>query len=612
MLVDTASFKSIIYKLAMPGTYSLDVESTGLMAYHKDELFSIIIADENESYYFNFLRYEEMEEDQIIPREWLKQFSLAFKNPTSVWYMHNAKFDLSMLARENLFIAGTIHCTQAIARVEYNGHLKYSLSACAERIGEKKDDAVEKWISKEKAYKWQVLPGKKQRSKDKFYSKVPFNIIHPYGEQDARVTYKLGNHQVAAITELSKGKKVGPLQVMENERRFTKTCFNIERTGVLIDKKYCEEAGKFEKQNMEKAAVEFKRLTGKPLVNSAKELAPIFKELGEVFPQTEKGNDSFDKSVLDTFKTPAAAAVKEFRKAEKRASYFYSYLYYADQGGVIHADIKQSGTESGRVSYGNPNFQNVPKRGEDNSPFPVRRSIIPRPGFVLYDLDFMAQEYRLMVDYAGEKELAEKINSGLDVHVACQQMLGLKDRNTAKTMNFMKLYGGGAQKLADSLEISLEEARALSMKYWNNLPHVTRFIKDVARTAEVRGYIINWFGRVLHFPNPKFAYAAPNHLIQGGCADVVKVAMNKIGGYLADKKSRMLLQVHDSILFEIHESELSIVSEIKHIMETVYPYKLVPLLCDVSWSNKSWGDLQHGEETRDQFSAKSDSGVKTA
>lgn len=595
MLVTRQNFDAVVEHLLGAAPRAVDCETTGLHPYKESQLFSIIIADSDTAYYFNFYEYEQMSAEHVLPREYLARLKPIFNNPNSLWFMHNAKFDMAFLYKEGLEVAGIVHCTLAIARVEYNAHLKYSLAECAERIGHKKDDAVEEYITKHKLYEMVEVPGKKQKSKNKFFTLVPFDIMQRYGEQDARVTYELGVHQLQSIKDFSNSvpsNKNSPINVMENERQLTKTCFNIERVGVLIDKKYCKEAVVHEKENMEKASKEFEQLTGSKLVNSSKHLAGVFAALGETFPKTEKGNDSFDKNVLTTLKHPAARTVEEYRKAEKRAAYFYSYLYYADRDGVVHADIKQSGTESGRVSYGNPNFQNVPKRGEDNSLYPVRRAIIPRSGYYFFELDFKAAEYRLMVDYSMEMDLVNKINAGLDVHTACQELMGLSDRDTAKTMNFMKLYGGGAQKLADSLNISLQKAYELSDKYWASLPRVAQFIKTVSHTAKVRGYVMNWFGRVCRFPDPRFSYAAPNHLIQGGCADAVKVAMNKLDLLFSDKKSRMLLQVHDSILFEVHETELSLVTEIKKIMENAYPFKNVPLLCDVSWSNKSWGDLE--------------------
>lgn len=594
MLVTRQNFDDIIKTLKNPAPRAIDTETTGLMWYRHDKLFSISIADAIDDYYFNFLSYDNtLDENLVLPREWLEKFKPVFLNEDNLWFGHNFKFDLHMLKKEGLELKGILHCTQAIARVEHNTHLKYSLEECAKRIGLEKDATVENYIDEHKMYDWETVPGKKGRNKLKFFHMIPFDVMSKYAQQDARVTYQLGMYQIESITSFSKKVPMHlntPLNVMDNEREFTKTCFDIEERGVLIDKKYCEEAAAFETKNMEKASEEFFKLTGVKFVNSAKVLAPIFKSYGEEFEKTEKGNDRFDKNALDSFKSPVAKIVKDYRKAEKRAGYFYSYIYYADDRGLIHANIKQDGTETGRISYGSPNLQNVPKRGEDDSAYPVRRAIIPHPSYILFMLDYDAMEYRLMADYANQKDLSEKILGGMDIHVACQELMGLKDRNTAKTMNFLKLYGGGAQKLADSLGITLMEARLLSNKYWNNLPKVAELMSDIVYKAEVRGYVVNWFGRICNFPKKDFAYKAPNHFIQGGCADVVKCAMNNIKLLLADKKSRMIIQVHDELVFEIHENELYLVNEIKHIMEKTYPPKRLGLTCSVEYSTKSWFD----------------------
>lgn len=603
MIVSKTNFFSSLNKCATSSYLAVDCETFGLNPYKQDKLFSIILADENETYYFNFLKYDDLEncpDEHVLNRELLKNFQIIFDDPKRILFFHNAKFDWAFLSKEGLEIKCVVHCTQAIARVEYNAHFKnkpYSLASCAERIGFKKDDTVENYISKHHLWEWEKIPGKIQRSKIKFFDKVPFEIMAPYGSQDGFITRELGLSQIKSIKEFQNSLPEnipGPLRIMENERRFTRTCFNMEQTGVLIDKEFCYAAADFEKSIMEKSSDEFLSLTGRPLVNSAKELAPIFKNLGETFPKTQKGNDSFTKEVLTTFKSREAQVVKDFRKAEKRAAYFYSYIYYADKDGLIHADIKQSGTEHGRVSYGNPNFQNVPKRGEDKSPYPVRRAIIPPPGFILLMPDYDQMEYKLMIDYANEPDLIKQIKNGEDLHRACANLMEIEDREYAKTMNFLKLYGGGAQKLADALGVTLAKAKELSNRYWERLPNIAMFIQRVSEIAKKRGYVINWMGRKCNFPNSEFAYAAPNHLISGGCADIVKLAMNKIDDLLVPLKSKMLIQVHDEIVFKIHESELHVVPLIKEIMESVYPYKHLPLTCGIDHSQKSWFDKIEG------------------
>ena len=601
MIVSLSEFDDVVKKLSQTGTYAVDTETTGVYWAKNDRLFSIIISDGTQEYYFNFNDWDDIPLEYRLPRESISLMSPIFSNPASKWFGHNFKFDLHMLSKEGLEIAGEVHCTMAIERVKYNayfGNKPYSLDKCAERMGFKKDDAVKKHCDKNKLYRYEATPGKKQQRKIYYFNMVPFDIIVPYGLQDAKITHALGMFQIAEIKRIAGSLPTNfpsTLQVLENEKKLTKTCYKIEKTGVKIDREFCRRAIEFEEKRRDVALASFRAITGLELIDSNKFLEGIFKALGEKYPTTEKGNPSFTEDALSTFTSPAAKAILEYRKASKRANtYFKNYLYFADKDDVIHADIKQSGTETGRFSYGDPNLQNVPKRGEDQKDFPIRKAFVPRDGFCFVMLDYDQMEYRLMVDYAEEKELSAKINSGLDVHTACMEMMGMTDREPAKTINFMNLYGGGIQKLADDLGIPLAKATELKANYWRVLPQVQTFIRKVVNMAERRGYIFNWYGRKCNFPDRGFSYIAPNHLIQGGGADVMKVAMNKIDDFLKPYKSRMLIQVHDELVFEISKDEFHIIPEIKKIMETVYPHRFVPLTVGVEHSFISWFDKVEG------------------
>ena len=223
----------------------------------------------------------------------------------------------------------------------------------------------------------------------------------------------------------------------------------------------------------------------------------------------------------------------------------------------------------------------------------IRRSFVPRPDHCFVMLDYSQMEYRMMLDYAGEMELIEQVKNGMDIHEATAQMMGVS-RREAKTLNFMLLYGGGAQKLADALGLSLEEAQKLKALYFDKLPKVRSFIRKCVKVAEQRGYIVAWSGRVLRYPDSDFAYKAPNGLIQGGCADVVKHAMVECHSFLAHYKSKMLVQVHDELLFEMHKDELALVPRLQGIMEGAYPYKHLPMEVGVDHSWVSWADKVEG------------------
>jgi len=168
-------------------------------------------------------------------------------------------------------------------------------------------------------------------------------------------------------------------------------------------------------------------------------------------------------------------------------------------------------------------------------------------------------------------------------------MCGISRKN-AKTLNFGLLYGMGTEKLANALKLDEYEAFELKATYFGKLPRVKAFIRDVIKTAENRKYIKTWTGRKLHFPRKDFAYKAPNHLIQGGCGDIARVAMNRLQSQLFGYESQMLVQVHDEILFEIHENEFAIVPDLVKVMEDVYsPRNGMKLTCGVEHSFTSWG-----------------------
>lgn len=199
-----------------------------------------------------------------------------------------------------------------------------------------------------------------------------------------------------------------------------------------------------------------------------------------------------------------------------------------------------------------------------------------------------------MLDYAGQLDLIKKIMDGFDPHESTAQLVGVK-RRPAKILNFGLLYGMGIAKLARAIGCSELEARAFKDKYFSALDRVKVFIRNASQTAERRGFVFTWNGRRLSFPDPEFSYKAANGIIQGGCADIAKEAMNRIDEFLNPYKTKMIIQCHDEILFALHKSELNLIKDLKKIMEDVYPYRHIPLTCSVSHSFKSWGDMVEGE-----------------
>lgn len=610
MIVSLSDFQDVLQRFMGPGQYALDTETTGLKWFANDKLFSIILADEADAYYFNFNDVPDHlgnwpEYEYRLPRRFLTFFKPILSIKDSLWFMHNAKFDVGMLSREGLDPAGTIHCTEAMARLINSNHKQYSLDLCLQRMAQtlghptpQKDDTVKKYVQKHKLYTDVYVRGKEKPIREVHYHKVPFDIMSTYGVKDGLGEYALGVQQrlwlggIVQQIEKSRG-------VITEERKLTKTLFPMEAAGMRIDVPYVEKALDNELKVVKKVEKEYKALTGKDFVDSNVQFAKAFDKLWLTYPRTEKGNPSFAQAALDEVDNPIANIIKDRRAAAKRASSYYSSFLYYEHNGKIHANSRQGGAATGRMSYRSPALQTIPKLDEDKiGSEKVRRCFIPDPDFCLFMPDYDQMEYRMMLDAAGETKIIKLIlKEGLDVHTATAQMMGIS-RSNAKTINFMLLYGGGAAKLAAALGISEGEAKSLKRLYFERLPAVRRWMNVIQYKAKKQGYVVNWAGRRCKIDRG-FEYKAPNYYIQGGCADVVKKVMNKIHWELWQhtQKSRMLLQVHDELIFGMHKDEIEICPAIVSIMETTYPHKTLPLTVGAKHSWKSWGDPVDGYPT---------------
>lgn len=599
MLVDLNSLSDVIQKLSKAQELGLDTETTGLQ--WKDRLFSIIISDADDSYYFSYQEYPH--EEALLPRSTIWELREIFSNPHSTFFIHNAKFDWNMLYKEGLEIKGRVWCTYAIERVIRNNYFPeslYSLDDCSQRnLGLSKADDVEKYIEKHKLFTRVSIPGKKRIEKHPHFDKVPLDIISKYAKQDAKLHRTLGMWQQKELERLEKIYPArGPLpaitNIANNEVRLTRTCAKMERLGVKVDVDYIKEAIAYETSQQENLKRTFKNLTGMDFQDGPKLLTEAFKKRGLTPGVTTKGNASFTADILEGMNDELSATINSIRKIEKRiGTYYSSFLYCKDDKDIIHPNLKQCGTVTGRFSCTNPNLQNVPKEENENE-YHIRGCFVPREGHTFISIDYAQQELRLLLDYAGEKELIAQINSGMDCHQAMADMVGIP-RKTAKTLTFALLYGAGVAKIAAQLGITEDEAFKLKKEYFGKLPGVRKFVNMVPRVAKQRGFICNAFGRVCHVDDPDFAFTAVNHLIQGTGGDAIKFAMNRIDEELPEV--RMVLQIHDELLLEVLPDQFDLIPKVQSIMENVYTSRNgVILKTSVAHSAKSWAskDMKEG------------------
>ena len=241
ILVTSKNLEECLSDLQAEEYIGLDTETYGLRM--EDRMFCLQLATEQNQYYFNFLEYPSQ------PYVWdmenfVDKTKKLFADADKTWFIHNAKFDMHKLCNEGITLSGTIHCTEAIARIIYNQHMHYSLDACLKRIGHRKDDKVKEYIKKHKLYTKEKVTGKKRSFRNDHYDLVPFDLMFEYGCIDTEMVRVLGMSQLDKIYDQA---------LYDQETELTKTCFNMERTGITINKEYVRYAKEKESQKLEKA-----------------------------------------------------------------------------------------------------------------------------------------------------------------------------------------------------------------------------------------------------------------------------------------------------------------------------------------------------------------------
>lgn len=526
---------------------SLDTETTGLE--EKDRPFCATISGRD----FNIYTEDANECAAIV------------KDATKILYQ-NSKFDMRMLSHWGINPTNIpAYDCEIMSRILRNDHLKYSLDAQAKRMGMAKSTAVDEAIKAGKHY---------ETRRDFFgaeykvprYDWVDRETLKKYALLDSRLTYLMGMNYLEKAD-------ASDLRLMNMESELTPVCYRMERRGMQLNKDYTLQGYHYEKNQLAACRDRWRELTGSDFTNSAQSIS---KHLTISLPTTAAGNPSLTDDVIEEILVRATdrdkellKTVRDIRGYDKRISTYYtSYLNFMDGDGVIHADMRQAGTRTGRFSYRDPNLQNIPAEENSTARYVIRGCFMPRPGNVFVSIDYMAQEYRIMADYAGEEDIIKAVMEGKDFHQVTADMFGVT-RKQAKTVNFLTLYGGGPQKLADTLGIPLPEATRLRTKYFSALPNVEKLIDDVIATGRGRGFVYNWLGRKLYSVK-EHCYALPNHLIQSSGADTMKVAMINIASFISGKEIEMVLAVHDELVFEMPEALLPMVKQIQEIMETVY------------------------------------------
>lgn len=605
---------------------ALDTETYGLK--WDDKLFALQLAVQGgDSFFFNFHNYPAAQNAPVLQRSVFTALHTLWSNSNIRWVMANAKFDLRKIDIEGAHLNGEIYDVLLMDRLRYNRHFAYSLDACLKRMGLAKNDQVSLWIKDNKAYTTYAVEGKKTKEKDLHYDRVPFDIMVQYGFDDVEDTLKLYEDQCKYFEHEDNREQI---DLVHSNIELVKTVFAMEKKGIQLDLPYCKNQYETEMAQVREKYDRIEQMTQMKFKAGPKWLTEVFNAQGIKMEMSDKGNPILDKNALKAIPNAVAHYILEVRDHEKRAGTYNTLQRFADQNGVLHTNYRLNGTDTLRFSSNDPNLQNIEACQKDNLSTP-RSAFKPRENKFLVSIDYKTMEYRLCADIAGETKWIEAINNGADPHQWVADMMGA-ERKAAKTLNFMLLYGGGTAKLAlalfpcktnedtlkaicmvhvyksrrvdavqlalvaavphDVLEHEIEmllKAQALKDLYFDTLPAVAAFTKQVQEVAIGRGFVRNQYGARYYVGDERFAYKMPNHLIQGTGACIIRSAMNRLAYQLEMTKSCMLLQVHDELIFEIDNNEGHLVPELQRIMEAEYkPRNGMLLKCDVEFSRESW------------------------
>ncbi|NPA81378.1 MAG: DNA polymerase I [Epsilonproteobacteria bacterium] len=575
--------KSVIDKIDENNLIAIDTETNSLDSKDAKIVGFSFCIDEKEAYYVPINHSYLGVESQISMKEAKEALSKLFSRPV---IGHNLKYDLVIFEKNFGFEGISIKADTMILAWLMDPESSISL------------DNLAKWL-----FNHDMIKFKDVVKKGDNFSNVEIEEATKYAAEDAWMTYKLYQklQNLLEPTLLEEAKEV--------EFPFIKTLINMEREGIKLDIDFFEKLLEKSKESLSKLTKEIYELTGSEFnINSTQQLGHVLFDILQLPPikKTKTGystNESVLQKLID--KHPVIKKILEYREIHKlQSTYIEPLLKLAkkSEDSRIHTSFIQTGTATGRLSSKNPNLQNIPVKTELGRE--IRYGFVAKEGYKLVGIDYSQIELRLLAHFSKDPALLKAFEEGKDIHLETAiKIFGEEEakekRNIAKSINFGLIYGMGARKLSQTINVSQKEAKAYIDSYFASFPTVKDFIKKAEEEAKERGYVETLLKRRRYFD---FAHAnafqmagylreAVNTIFQGSAADLIKLAMNKINQTLDREKGKMLLQIHDELIFEVKEEFCEdYAKEAKEIMENIYKLN-VPLKASVAIGDR-WGELK--------------------
>ena len=561
--------------------FAFDTETEGLEPLKAALVGMSFAVKENEAWYVP------VPDNPTEAAEVVSRFSPILENPRTQKIGQNIKFDILALRKYGVRVKGSLFDTM-IAHYLLNPELRHGMDYLAETYLKYQTIPIETLIGPK---------GKNQLS----MRDVPIDRISEYAAEDADVTLKLKNFFEPALKE----RNLMPL-FSTIEMPLIYVLADMEATGVMLDTNALKQSSVALTATMRQIEQEVYRLAGTSFnINSTRQVGEILFDrlkLDEKAKKTKSGGYSTSEEILEKLrnKHPIIGKLLEYRSLKKLLSTYIDALpaLIDPKTGKIHTSFNQAVTATGRLSSTNPNLQNIPVR--DALGREIRKAFIPdNADCLFFSADYSQIELRIMAHLSGDPHMIEAFQSGADIHAATaakiydipQEEVTNEMRRKAKTANFGIIYGISVFGLGERLNIPRSEAKELIDGYFNTYPRIREYMDESIRVAKEKGYVETIFHRKRFLPDINShnaivrGYAERNAInapIQGSAADIIKLAMVRIFERFEQEglRSKMILQVHDELNFNVYKEEAEIVEKIVlEEMEHVIQLR-VPLLAD--------------------------------
>ncbi|GAA4035558.1 DNA polymerase I [Flavobacterium cheonhonense] len=571
--------KLFLQNLMNQSSVCFDTETTGIDALNAELVGMSFSWAKGEAFYVPFP--ENQEEAKLLA----DKFKPFFENETIEKIGQNMKYDLKVLAKYDIQIKGPLFDTM-IAHYLINPDMRHNMDVLSETYLKYSPKSIETLIGKK---------GKNQLS----MRDVPLEDIKEYAAEDADVTLQLKEHFQPIL------EKVGTKKLFDEiEIPLVPVLAAMEAEGIRLDVNFLKTMA----SDMQKEIVDFEQKIYETAGEKFNLASP--KQLGDILfdklkiggakqKKTKTGQYATGEEVLSYLANEHQIVrdILEWRQMVKLQSTYIEALpnQVDPKTQRVHTDYMQTVAATGRLSSNNPNLQNIPIRTERGKL--IRKAFISRDeNYSLLSADYSQIELRIIAALSGEENMIKAFQNNEDIHrstaakvfnVALENVTK-EQRSNAKTVNFGIIYGVSAFGLSNQTSLSRSESAALIEAYYKTYPKLKSYMSDQVDFARQHGYVQTVLGRRRYLKDINSANAvvrgaaernAVNAPIQGSAADIIKLAMINIHRKLTSEnwKSKMLLQVHDELVFDVHHSELEKIKPmIKHEMENAFTMS-VPL-----------------------------------